>query len=153
MLKIRAYLDEDLNNVVALWHRSWINTFPNLTHPQAFAEWKIRFHDDLSRRGNVWIAETQIQIVGFIVLIKKEGIIDQLFVDSDAQRIGIGTALLNHAKTICVCGLSLTTLQQNNQARKFYEKHGFVAGHAGINPINGQLNIKYKWNPDNQISQ
>lgn len=147
MLTIRHYIEDDLDEVVALWYRSWINAFPTLKHPQPFDGWKTRFQNDIAKRGSVWVAEIQDRIVGFVVLMETEKILAQIFVDVDAQRMGVGTALLNRVKTICPEGLSLTTLQQNVRARKFYEKHGFIAGRLGVNPVNGQPNIEYTWNP------
>ncbi|MBD2776581.1 GNAT family N-acetyltransferase [Iningainema tapete] len=148
MLTIRHYIDDDLDEVVALWYRIWTNTFPTLKHPQPFDEWKKRFQNDIAKLGSVWVAETQDRIVGFVVLMVAEKKLAQIFVDVDAQRMGVGTALLNKAKTICSDGLSLTTLQHNLHARKFYEKHGFIAGCLGVNLINKQPNIEYTWNPD-----
>jgi putative acetyltransferase len=116
-------------------------------HIEPLEAWKSRFKDDLAKHNIVWVAELQSRIVGFIVLNGKERTLEQLFVDVNVQRIGIGTALLNKAKTICPLGLSLTTLQQNVQARKFYKKHGFVAGKLGINPVNSQESIEYTWIP------
>lgn len=145
MITIRSYHEDDLDTVVTLWYKSWSNTYPELKHPQPFEVWKSRFKNDLAINSTVWVAENQSRIVGFIVINEIKGILEQIFVDVDVQRIGIGTALLNKAKTICPLGLSLTTLQQNVQAHKFYEKHGFVAGKLGVNPVNGQASIEYKW--------
>lgn len=144
MLVIRQYVDEDLDEVIALWYRSWTHTFPNLKHPQPFEQWKSRFQNDYAKQEDVWVAATQAQIVGFVVV--SDSVITQIFVDIDAQRSGVGTALLNQAKRISPSGLRLTTLKQNVQARQFYEKQGFVAGTRGLNPINGQPNIEYHWN-------
>lgn len=141
MLVIRRYMDSDLNEVVSLWHRSWTNAFPNLKHPQSYEQWRLRFQNNYVNKDEVWVATISEQIVGFVVVSGSE--IAQIFVDVDAQRNGIGTALLNQAKQISPSGLRLTTLQQNMQARQFYEKHGFVAGATGVNPINGQPNIEY----------
>ena len=143
MVTIRRYTDNDLDDVVTLWHRSWTQAFPNLQHPQSFEQWKSRFQNDYARQEGVWIAIMQNQIVGFMVV--RDRIIAQFFVDTDRQRTGIGTALLSQAKQMYPSGLSLTTLQQNEQARQFYQKHGFAPGAAGINPINGQPNIEYYW--------
>ncbi len=147
MLVIRDYLDRDLNQVVELWYRSWAHEFPNLKHPQSFGEWKLRFQNDLAKRGNVLVAVIRHRIVGFVVAI--EGKINQIFVDIDIQRNGTGTALIDRVKKIYPSGLRLTVLQQNTKARKFYEKHGFVAGKLGVNKINRQPNIEYIWYPEN----
>lgn len=147
MITIRSYTEDDLDTVVTLWYKSWSNAFPELKHPQPFEAWKSRFKNDLAINSTVWVAENQSRIVGFIVINEIKGILEQIFVDVDVQRVGIGTALLNKAKAICPLGLLLTTLQQNVQARKFYEKNGFVAGKLGVNTVNGLVNIEYTWAP------
>lgn len=145
MFVIRPYTDTDLDNVVALWQRSWSATFPNLVHPQPFDQWKSRFQNDYSKQGCTWVATTQDRVIGFLVV--SDRVISQIFVEVEIQGIGIGTELLNHAKFLYPSGLRLTTLQQNEKARYFYEKHGFVAGAVGVNPINGHPNIEYYWKP------
>ena len=145
MITIRSYHEDDLDTVVTLWYKSWSNTYPELKHPQPFEVWKSRFKNDLAINSTVWVAENQSRIVGFIVINEIKGILEQIFVDVDVQRMGIGTALFNKAKIICPSGLLLTTLKQNIQSRKFYEKHGFVAGKLGVNPVNSQVSIEYKW--------
>ncbi|PSB34836.1 GNAT family N-acetyltransferase [Chlorogloea sp. CCALA 695] len=145
MLAIRLYTDTDLDNVVALWYRSWTHAFPELNHPQPFEQWKSRFQNDYAKQGGVWIATDQGQIVGFVVV--SNDVIAQIFVEVEMQNRGIGTGLLNHAKSLYPNGLSLTTLKRNDQAQQFYEKHGFVAGTAGVNLVNGQPSINYDWKP------
>jgi hypothetical protein len=34
MFTIRHYIDDDLDEVIALWYRSWTYAFPNVKHPQ-----------------------------------------------------------------------------------------------------------------------
>ena len=146
-MTIRPYVPKDLENTVQLWYRTWHQTFPHLEHPQPHNAWKVRFRDRLARRGEVWLAELENQIVGFVVVMKEEQELNQLFVDSVDQNRGIGSDLLNKAKEICPQGLTLQTLQQNTKACKFYEKHGFKAGKLAINEINGEPNIEYSWVP------
>ncbi|MDF5728831.1 MAG: GNAT family N-acetyltransferase [Rhizonema sp. PD38] len=145
MVIIRPYNPNDLENTVQLWYRTWHHTFPHLQHPQPYMAWKERFRDRLAKRGNVWLAELENQIVGFVVVIKEEQELNQLFVDPVYQKLGIASDLLNKAKEISPQGLTLQTLQQNTQARRFYEKHGFIAGKLATNEINGQPNIEYYW--------
>jgi ribosomal protein S18 acetylase RimI-like enzyme len=145
MFAIRPYIDTDLDNVVALWYRSWSDAFSSLIHPQPFEQWKSRFQNDYSQQGNTWVATSQDRVVGFVVV--NDHVISQIFVAVAMQGRGVGTALLNHAKNLYPNGLRLTTLQQNEPARRFYGKHGFVAGAVGVNPVNGQPNIEYYWKP------
>jgi GNAT superfamily N-acetyltransferase len=105
--------------------------------------------DRASRRSwrTVFIAEESEQVVGFALLFENIGRLDQLFVRPDAQSRGIGTALLNLAKTRCPRGLHLDTQQANTGARRFYERHGFRRGREGINKVNGKPNVEYVWTP------
>jgi hypothetical protein len=57
------------------------------------------------------------------------------------------TALLAQARAASPGGLSLHALQANVAARAFYERHGFTVGETGINRINGQPNVEYRWTP------
>ncbi|MGY4308395.1 GNAT superfamily N-acetyltransferase [Bradyrhizobium sp. USDA 4369] len=63
------------------------------------------------------------ELAGFIALRKEW--IDQLYVHPEAQGRGVGSALLDLAKTTGD-RLHLWTFQRNMAARRFYERRGFV---------------------------
>lgn len=144
---IRPYRSGDLDATVDLWHRTWHHTFPSLTHPQAYAQWRSRFEDEILPRLRVWVAELDGAIVGFLALDIAHGYISQMFVDPSTQGTGIGDALMETAKEACPRGLTLHSLEQNARARRFWEKHGFLPGRASVNAVNGQPNIAYRWRP------
>jgi len=146
-MEIRPYRPDDLDETVRLWYRTWHHTFPELRHPQTFDQWRLRFRDEISATEQVWVAEVNGRIVGFLAVKQAAGYLHQLFVDPEWQRQGIGTALMTKAKALAPEGLSLHTLEQNAEARAFWENHGFRPGRTGINPINEQRNIEYRWEP------
>ncbi|MGH8000978.1 MAG: GNAT family N-acetyltransferase, partial [Brasilonema sp.] len=123
-MKVRLYDSKDLEDIVQLWYQTWHQTFPNIQHPQPYSAWKSRFLDDFAVQGEVWVAEVEHHIVGFVVVIKEKQYLSQLFVNFKYQNCGIGSVILNKAKEICPQGLTLQTLQQNIRACLFYEKHG-----------------------------
>lgn len=145
---IRLYNPDDLEEIVQLWYYTWHETFANIQHAQPYSAWKSRFRNNLAVKGEIWVAEVEYHIVGFLVVIKEEQYLSQIFVNPQYQNCGIGSALLNKAKKICPEGLTLQTLQQNTRACIFYEKHGFKAGKLSVNKINGQPNIEYHWKPN-----
>jgi ribosomal protein S18 acetylase RimI-like enzyme len=62
--------------------------------------------------------------VGFLAL--GGDTVEHLYVRPDAQRGGIGTALLDSAKERRPAGLRLWVFQRNHVARAFYARHGFT---------------------------
>ncbi|BAZ37046.1 GCN5-related N-acetyltransferase [Calothrix sp. NIES-4101] len=152
VITIRSYKPSDLESVVQLWYKTWHQTFPHLQHPQAYSVWKERFSHEFVRDGEIFLAEVEKQIVGFIVLIKDKQVLSQLFIDEKYQRQGIGTKLLNRAKALSPQGLKLDALRENIKARAFYERHGFKIAGFSINEFNGQPNVEYYWTPENAVS-
>ena len=92
----------------------------------------------------VWLAVDGGRIVGVLAL---EGAwIDQLYLEPDITGRGIGTALVDHAKSCRPDGLELWAFQSNTGARRFYERHGFVpvASTEGDNE-EGEPDVRYRW--------
>lgn len=71
----------------------------------------------------VWIAEADGAVVGYAAL--HDDLLGHLYVDPSAQNRGIGSALLEHVKGLRPRGLRLYVFQQNEGARRLYERHGF----------------------------
>jgi putative acetyltransferase len=80
------------------------------------------------------------------VMATRPGWIDQLYVLPGHQGRGIGTALLEVAKT-GASELELWTFQQNALARRFYERHGFVAVEQtdGAGNEEREPDVRYRW--------
>ncbi len=147
IIHLRPYHPNDFESIVRLWYESWHDNFPNLQHPWTYAQWKEHFQDRITANASIWIAESDSQLAGFIVLHENSGYLDQIFVAPPMQHQGIGTLLLNKAKELSPDGIYLDTLQSNTKSRRFYEKHGFQPGRVGINSNNGQPDIEYRWIP------
>ena len=80
----------------------------------------------------VWVAtddETKLdRITGFAAIhdAPEKIWLDHLYIAPIAQGLGHGTALLDKVKTQRPQGFSLWTFQQNQGARRFYERHGLT---------------------------
>jgi ribosomal protein S18 acetylase RimI-like enzyme len=79
--------------------------------------------------SQVIVAEENNIIVGIMALSHKEGIgwIEQLYLSPEAVGRGIGTLLVTRAKSMLGPPVRLHTFQENRDARRFYERHGFKA--------------------------
>ena len=73
----------------------------------------------------------------------------QLYVHPDWLGRGVGSRLVELAKQQKPGGLRLYTFQVNDRARRFYERHGFVAEWFGDGSANEerQPDVRYVWHP------
>lgn len=128
-----------------LWDCREISTpfLPQLhTHEENVA-W---FLGDLMPENQVWVAEQDGQVVGYIGY--REGWIQHLFVHPSMQGRGIGPLLL--AKAMASGGqVELWTFQQNTRARRFYEARGFrpVEFTDGSGNEERAPDVRYLWSP------
>jgi GNAT superfamily N-acetyltransferase len=104
--------------------------------------WFVRDHVLMASR--VYGAMDDGTLIGFIAF--REGWIDQLYVLPEAQGRGVGTALLAVA-TSAWPDLSLWTFQRNTGARRFYERHGFIAVETtdGNSNEEKEPDVRYHW--------
>jgi GNAT superfamily N-acetyltransferase len=142
---IRRARPDDADAVAALFRRSFggLTFLPTLHTPGEDRE----FFGRVVRDQEVWVADDGERITGFAAL--GHDMLDHLYVDPDRQGEGIGTALLAHAKDRRPDGLRLWTFQQNEGARRFYERHGFRAVEFtdGAGNEEKEPDVLYEWRP------
>lgn len=92
-----------------------------------------------------WVAEDNGQVVAVLALHDDE--VDQFYVAPDAQRRGVGDAMLALAKRLRPAGLRLWAFQRNAPARRFYEARGFVAIKFtdGSTNMEREADVLYEW--------
>ena len=96
-------------------------------------------------RGPIFVAEEDGVVVGFSGV--HDGELTHLYVDPAVQNRGIGSALMEHAKTESPEGLYLWVFQKNEGARRFYERHGFglVDLTDGAGNMEQEPDARYEW--------
>ena len=101
--------------------------------------------NDLLPETETWVAQRDGRVVAFCSL--RDGWIDQLYVAPEHTGHGIGSRLVQLAKERRPRGLQLWTFQVNTAARRFYERHGFVAVEMsdGAGNEERQPDVRYAW--------
>ena len=91
-----------------------------------------------------WVIEDEGAVVALMVL--EPGWIDQLYVEPMYTGRGLGSRLVDLAKELNADGLDLWTFQANAGAKRFYERHTFVAVDTteGDNE-EGAPDVRYHW--------
>ncbi|WP_274310280.1 GNAT family N-acetyltransferase [Solibacillus daqui] len=83
------------------------------------------------------------KVVGVIAYNERE--ISQLYIHVDYQGIGIGQKLLDKVKAQSSGRLTLYTFEVNENAQRFYEKHGFEVIGRGHENEENLPDIQYEW--------
>ena len=145
-LHIRAYQPEDFDAVTRLWRQAREVSLPEFQRAKGYSfEMDCAYFRDHILPGNqVWVAEAEQRPVAFMAI--KDDFIDHLYVAPPFWRMGVGRALLTHARTLSPERLRLFTLQINLNARAFYEKNGFTIFKLGISPPpENEPDVEYVW--------
>lgn len=143
-MNLRRASLEDMPALARLYRRTVQTSLPflpTLHTPDEDAWW---FSERLYAVNEVWLEEGADGPSGYIAF--RSDFIEHLFVRPESQGGRVGVRLLEKAKAQAA-ELSLWTFQQNLRARRFYEKHGFVA----VTETDGRDNeeqlpdVLYRW--------
>ncbi len=90
------------------------------------------------------VFEVEGRVVGFLSLVGNE--VGGLFVHPDHHRRGIGSALLDRARSMRSV-LELSVFEDNPIGRAFYEGHGFAEVGRRMNEDAGHMEIRLRLLP------
>jgi ribosomal protein S18 acetylase RimI-like enzyme len=143
---IRPAVAADAEAVADVYLASFAATY---TFPLAHTDDQVRawLAGIVAGDPRTWVAEADGRVVAMMVL--DDAGIDQLYVAPAWIGRGVGSRLVAMAKEQRPSGLSLYTFQVNERARRFYERHGFVATWFGDGSANEerQPDVRYEWRP------
>jgi ribosomal protein S18 acetylase RimI-like enzyme len=132
-MNLRNATEKDVSRIseIYLAARKHILSYAPLAHTDEQVRAWVR--DSLVPAGGVTVAESEEGVLGFLAVSREgaHGWIDQLYLDSSAMGLGFGGRLMERAKQSLGAPIRLYTFQQNVDARRFYERHGFcVIAHS-----------------------
>jgi GNAT superfamily N-acetyltransferase len=122
-LTLRRLTPADASDIARVHRVSFDDRLPWLSGIHTPDEDLAYFRDTVCATCVLWGGFEGQRLIGFIAF--RDGWIDHLFVAPEHQGVGLGTRLLDEAKS-AQSRLRLWTFQRNDGARNFYESHGFV---------------------------
>ncbi|RCS41411.1 GNAT family N-acetyltransferase [Bremerella cremea] len=119
---IRAYHEQDLNDLLDIWWEASVIAHPFLTE-EFLTQERENIPNIYLPIAETWVYEKQGKVVGFIALLGNE--VGAIFVHPDHQKVGIGRSLMD--KAVALRGMvELEVFVDNPNGRAFYEHYGFV---------------------------
>ena len=119
---IRAYEPRDLKPLSQIWHDAAKRAHPFLGAQRLLAQRKM-IEEIYLPQAETWVACVAHEPVGFIGLVN--GFVGGLFIAPTHQGLGIGRALIAHARTL-KGDLTLEVYTDNQKAYGFYQNLGFI---------------------------
>lgn len=144
---VRRAIGSDATAVADVWLRAFAAALPNVRRAHTDDQVRSWFREVVVPDQETWVATVAGSVVGMMVVDGEA--LDQLYLDPAWQGQGIGGRLVHLAKQLRPAGLALWTFQVNEPARRFYERHGFVAAEYtdGHDNEEHEPDVRYVWRP------
>ncbi|MFC7307196.1 GNAT family N-acetyltransferase [Streptomyces monticola] len=142
----------DAPGAADVWLRSFSAALPSVRRAHDDAEVRAWFSHVVVVRYETWVAVADGGVVGLLVLDGGEldgGELEQLYLEPSWRGRGLGDRFMALAKERRPDGLALWTFQVNAPARRFYERHGFLAAERtdGRRNEEREPDVRYVWRP------
>lgn len=141
-IALSEFSDDWLQELIPMWRASFEDAV-GIRDPHPLESQRKYFISEVLPRNSIRLAIEDGRLIGFVAASRES--IAQLYVRIGFQHRGIGTQLLNWAKSQSAGTLWLFTFRRNLRACLFYEKHGFVAVAHGFEPFWQLEDVKYAW--------
>ncbi|ASY33322.1 MULTISPECIES: GNAT family N-acetyltransferase [unclassified Streptomyces] len=148
VIVLRRAGKSDARGAADVWLRSFAAALPGVRRAHSDDEVREWFTYVVVPGMETWVAETGGgDLVGVLALSDDE--LEQLYLSPEARGQGLGERFVALAKERRPAGLDLWTFQVNTPARRFYERHGFVAAEEtdGARNEEKEPDVRYVWRP------
>ena len=139
-MEIREHKPEDLDRILEIWLNSNIDAHNFID--ESYWTGNYEMVKEFLPKSKIHVYTVYGIIVGFIGL--KEGKIEGLFVDENYRNRGIGKALMDRVKSEN-SKLELYVFKQNEEARRFYKREGFIEILEELEDQSGEMGILMRY--------
>ena len=146
-MRLRRYEPRDEEAAIALWLETWQAAYPDIDFAARVDWWRERWRGELVRKAAIVVVEEGEAMIGFVTVEPSSGYLDQIVVEPQRWRSGVGAALIAEAKRLAPAGLTLDVNTDNARAIAFYLRLGFLHSGTGVNAISGKPVHRMRWQP------
>ena len=142
LVELTPYRPDYRDSLVDLWRASFEHGVGHPV-PNTVDDHRQFFDQHMLTETCVHLALRDGALVGFGAFTPESVV--QLYVHVDHLGQGIGTQLLELAKANSGGRLWLCTFVTNQNAQRFYERHGFDVVERGFEPVMQLGDLRYEW--------
>ncbi len=150
-VELRRATLADAPEVTEVYLTAFRDAMPEIRLAHTDEEVAAYLRDVCIAEQETWVAEAPAggRAVIVAMMVVGEGSIDQLYVRPGWQRRGIGSRLLDLAKSRRPGGFELFAFQINERGRRFYERSGLevVDLDDGSRNEEGEPDVRFRWRP------
>ena len=125
MIQLRKYQPKDWNAIATIHDRARLDELNASVGVEAFLSLAETAEEEELFEGEVWVAQDNDLVVGFVAIDSKMTWITWLYVLPDRYRQGIGRKLLRQAIANCGSIVYTSVLSGNDAALNLYQSEGF----------------------------
>jgi 8-oxo-dGTP pyrophosphatase MutT (NUDIX family)/GNAT superfamily N-acetyltransferase len=148
---LRVVRNTDAKDCANVYLRSRAFGLPEVPFAHGDTDVRRWMADEVVGHTDMWVAELDGVIAGILVLSHdRDGSwIEHLYLDPSWVGRGLGDRFIEVAKRRCPDGVQLWAFQSNDRARRFYERHGFLAESFTDGAGNEERtpDVRYRWTP------
>jgi ribosomal protein S18 acetylase RimI-like enzyme len=123
-VSMRSARSQDMA-VCAAMVNDWIDGTAWMPRVHTHDEVVKHYESEVSTKRQTIVAVDGAHVRGFVTL-SRDGFITALYVEEASRNMGIGGLLLARAKRELSPGVNLYTFLANENAIRFYQRHGFI---------------------------
>ena len=138
---IKKFEKNDIDDVMRIWEKENIKSHKFI--PKEYWKSNYKYVKEVLPNAEIYVYIIKDEIVGFVGL--DNDYIEGIFIDTNNQCNGIGTALLNKVKEN-KSNLKLSVYKKNINAINFYKKNGFVITSESIEEDTNEVEYTMIWN-------
>ena len=138
---IRKFENSDIDDIMQIWKN--VNIEAHNFISKEYWENDYDYVRNILPKAEIYVYVDNNEIIGFIGM--NENYIEGIFVNTNSQHRGTGTALLNKVKENGK-NLTLSVYQKNTNAINFYKKNDFKITSKSINKATNEIEYTMTWN-------
>ncbi len=137
MIRLRKYQPKDWNAIANIHDRARLDELSASVGVSAFLSLAETAENEELFEGEIWVADDNNLVVGFVAIDNEMTWITWLYVLPDRYRQGIGRRLLRHAIANCKSIVYVSVLSGNDAALNLYQSEGFKIVETETGKLNG----------------